>query len=69
MARKLAALDALVVGINIIHYLKQLESSTEKCSYPAADFEALSQFVQKQLNYPSYVTPILVGYSSGATLV
>lgn len=69
MARELAALDALVVGIDIVHYLKQLESSTEKCSYPAADFEALSQFVQKQLDYPSYVTPVLVGYSSGATLV
>ena len=69
MARELASLDALVVGIDIIHYLKQLESSTAKCSYPAADFEALSQFVQKQFNYASYVTPVLVGYSSGATLV
>ncbi len=69
MARELAALDALVVGIDIIHYLKQLESSAEKCSYPAADFEALSQFVQKQLNYLNYDTPVLVGYSSGATLV
>ncbi len=69
MARELAALDALVVGIDIIHYLKALEKSNDKCSYPAADFEALSQYVQKQLNYPTYVTPVLVGYSSGATLV
>lgn len=69
MARELAAHDALVVGIDIIHYLKQLASAAEKCSYPAADFEALSQFVQQQLNYPSYITPVLVGYSSGATLV
>ncbi|MCG3119356.1 MAG: hypothetical protein ALAOOOJD_01748 [bacterium] len=69
MARELASLDALVVGIDIVHYLKQLEISNDQCSYPAADFEALSQFVQKQLNYPAYVTPVLVGYSSGATLV
>lgn len=69
MAKELATLDALVVGIDIIHYLKQLESANDKCSYPAADFEALSQYVQKRLNYPSYVTPVLVGYSSGATLV
>jgi type IV secretory pathway VirJ component len=69
MARELSSLDALVVGINITHYLKELEKSPEKCSYPAADFELLSKFIQKKLNFPSYVTPVLLGYSSGATLV
>jgi type IV secretory pathway VirJ component len=69
MAKELSSLDALVIGIDITHYLKELEKSDEKCSYPAGDFEELSKFVQKRLNYPDYVTPILVGYSSGATLV
>lgn len=69
MARQLAALDALVVGVNIRTYMKALAASTERCLYPASDFEALSKFVQKKLNYPSYATPVLVGYSSGATLV
>lgn len=69
MARELAGLDALVVGIDIIHYLKALNASQEKCLYPAADFEALSKYVQKQLDYPNYSQPVLVGYSSGATLV
>ncbi len=69
MARELANQDALVAGIDIIHYLKQLENSEEPCSYPASDFEALSQFMQKKLEFPMYVTPILIGYSSGATLV
>ena len=69
MARSLATLDALVVGIDIRHYLKQLAVSNEKCNYPAADFEALSKYIQKRLDYPSYVTPLLIGYSSGATLV
>lgn len=69
MARELATLDALVIGIDITHYLKELESSTEKCSYPASDFEDLSKFVQEKLDYPAYITPVLVGYSSGATLV
>jgi type IV secretory pathway VirJ component len=69
MARELASLDALVVGIDINYFLKQMEASGEKCLYPAADFEALSKFVQMKLNYPSYRTPILVGYSSGATLI
>lgn len=69
MARELASLDALVVGININYFIKQMEASDETCLYPAADFEALSKFVQMKLNYPSYRTPILVGYSSGATLI
>lgn len=69
MARELAALDALVVGVDITHYLKQLAAGEEKCSYPAADFQALSQFVQQKLGYPQYLTPLLVGYSSGATLI
>jgi type IV secretory pathway VirJ component len=69
MARELASLDTLVVGIDVIHFLKKLQTSGEKCLYPAADFEALSKFVQMKLDYPSYKTPVLVGYSSGATLI
>jgi len=69
MARELAALDALVVGVDITYYLKQLESSSEHCVYPAADFELLSKYIQKKLDFPRYITPVLIGYSSGATLV
>jgi type IV secretory pathway VirJ component len=69
MAKKLSTLNALVVGIDIVYYLKQLENSSEKCSYPASDFEALSKYVQKKLDVPKYVQPVLIGYSSGATLV
>jgi type IV secretory pathway VirJ component len=69
MARTLATLDTLVVGIDIIHYLKRLGQSDAPCLYPAADFESLSKFVQKSLNYHQYVQPVLAGYSSGATLV
>ena len=69
MAKALAENDALVVGIDITVYLKQLENSNETCLYPAADFEMLSKFVQKKIGFPVYRTPVLVGYSSGATLV
>lgn len=69
MARALAGEDALVIGIDITHYLRELEKSSEKCSYPAADFESLSQYVQKKLDFPDYTIPMMVGYSSGATLV
>ncbi len=69
MARELAGMDALVAGIDIVHYLKQLTASSEPCSYPAADFENLSHYLQKRLEFPQYVLPVLIGYSSGATLV
>jgi type IV secretory pathway VirJ component len=69
MARELVTLDTLVVGVDINRYLRHLSASSGKCLYPAADFEALSKFVQKKLGYPIYRAPILVGYSSGATLV
>ena len=68
MAKSLASLDALVAGIDIVHYLKEIGAAKEPCSYCAADFEVLSQYVQKTYQFPKYVTPVLVGYSSGATL-
>jgi type IV secretory pathway VirJ component len=60
--------QTLVVGIDIIHYYKILQTTTEKCLYPAGDMENLSEFVQKTLQLPDYHKPVLVGYSSGATL-
>lgn len=69
MARSLASLDALVLGVDIVHYLRELAGGPEPCSYPAGDFEQLSQFVQKELDFPDFISPVLVGYSSGATLI
>ncbi len=69
MARQLSALDSLVVGIDINHYLKRIAASGASCTYAAADFENLSHYVQKKLDLPAYEHPVLVGYSSGATLV
>lgn len=69
MAETLAKMDALVVGINLPHYLAALAASKETCSYPASDAELLSKVVQKKLGFSTYTPPVLVGYSSGATLV
>jgi type IV secretory pathway VirJ component len=69
MARELATTGALVVGVDIVHYLKALIAGGGGCLYPASDFEALSQFIQKKLGFPRYIVPVLIGYSSGATLV
>ncbi len=68
MARILARQGVLVAGVDIRHYEKKLSAANEKCNYPAADLEALSQFVQRYMNFPVYRRPALIGYSSGATL-
>lgn len=39
------------------------------CHSVAADLEELSHLVQKRLDLPRYEVPVLVGYSSGATIV
>jgi type IV secretory pathway VirJ component len=69
MAREVAGMDAAVAGIDIRRYKAALERAPEACGYPAADFEALGQWLERRLGYPMYVAPILAGYSSGATLV
>jgi type IV secretory pathway VirJ component len=69
MARALADRGALVAGIDVVRYLRALDTSADACSYPAADFEALSKYVQKEAGLERYRAPVLVGYSSGATLV
>lgn len=69
MARSLQSLGTLVAGVDIRRYFHHLIASKAHCIYPAGDLELLSKFVQKECNLPKYIRPILVGYSSGATLV
>lgn len=69
MARHLLDLDALVVGIDIRDYLKVVNAPAPSCHSFAADFEGLAHEVERRFNLPQYLPPILVGYSSGATLV
>lgn len=69
MALALVQQGALVAGINIKLYSKAMNALSSKCAYPAADFEDLSLMIQKKYKLTQYNKPILVGYSSGATLV
>jgi len=69
MARAIAAQDAIVVGIDIRHYLGELAKPQAGCVSLAVDFENLNHRVQKKLALRAYLPPVLVGYSSGATVV
>jgi type IV secretory pathway VirJ component len=68
MAERLRARGALVVGFNVRTYLRNA-TAAGACTYAAADFEALSHYVQHALGLPRHLPPVLIGYSSGATLV
>lgn len=67
MAEQLRDAGALVVEIDIRAFMKSLETSAG-CAYPAGALEELSRAVQLRFKLPTYKRPILVGYSSGATL-
>jgi type IV secretory pathway VirJ component len=69
IANQIVAQGALVAGIDIRYYFKNLKKQHGKCYYPAGDFELLSLFLQKKYKFHNYYKPILMGYSSGATLV
>ena len=68
MAEALRDRGALVIGIDIRTFVKTLNAA-DSCAYPAGDLERLSRTVQLKRGLPEYRPPILVGYSSGATLV
>ena len=73
MARALRALDAVVIGVDIREYFASLRRAAQRpdahCQMIAGDFESLSHQVQKQIGLSAYHVPVLIGYSSGATVV
>jgi type IV secretory pathway VirJ component len=73
MARALTQTGAVVIGVDIRQYFSSLGKLAARgnapCQMIAADFETLSHQIQKQIGLGEYVVPVLVGYSSGATVV
>jgi type IV secretory pathway VirJ component len=73
MAQALTDLGAVVVGVDVRQYFAALRTAAQRpgasCQSLAADFEALSHQVQKEIGMSEYHVPVLVGYSSGATVV
>lgn len=71
LTREATERGALVVEFDPRTYLAAaaVEPTRGSCIYAAADLEALSQRVQKQLALPVYRPPVLLGYDTGATLI
>jgi type IV secretory pathway VirJ component len=68
IARRIAAKQAIVIGISY-PVLRRAAARAGGCWYVASDLELISHAAQKELNLPQYHPPVLVGYSSGASLV
>lgn len=72
MARALSSMGAVVIGVDVRHYFASLRRAALRADAPcqmiAADFEALSHQIQREIGMSEYHVPVLVGYSSGATL-
>ncbi len=69
MAKQCRDDKTLVIGIDMRSLMKTLQQRKQSCLYPAADFENLSKLIQKRMGFHEYYQPLLVGFSSGATLV
>jgi type IV secretory pathway VirJ component len=68
-AETFSEMNTLVIGVDILRYFKELRQRTDECYIVAADFVQLATEVEKKLDYPGYTPPVIMGYSSGATLV
>jgi type IV secretory pathway VirJ component len=69
IARKLSERGAMVAGIDSPKLFAALEADGGNCVFPDGDLENLSHFIQGYARLPTYHTPLLVGYSSGASMV
>src|SRR5712692_3783263 len=68
MARRIAAQNAIVIAISY-PALRRSAAPEGGCWYVASDLELISHAAQKELKLTQYHPPVLVGYSSGASLV
>lgn len=68
IARLLATQGALVAGIDDRRLIAALERDPASCVFPDGDLENLSHFLQAYYHLPTYLTPVLAGYSAGSSL-
>jgi type IV secretory pathway VirJ component len=68
-AREFSKMNTMVIGVDIVRYFKDLRQRPDDCYHVAADFVELVTAIEKKYNFPEYKPAILMGYSSGATLV
>lgn len=68
MARHLVEKGALVAGVDVTQMARQAQQSSADCVASAGMLEGLSHYVQQKFGVHDYQPPVIVGYSSGATV-
>ena len=68
MARKLTEQNALVIGVNIPKFLATLDQGDGACTDPSAELLKLVQDVTSSYDIAKDDPPVVIGYSSGATV-
>lgn len=68
-AETFSEMNNLVIGVDIVRYYKYLRQSSEDCYTVSADFVQLVTEMEKRYNFSEYKPAVIMGYSSGATLV
>ncbi|MDP4223009.1 MAG: AcvB/VirJ family lysyl-phosphatidylglycerol hydrolase [Bacteroidota bacterium] len=68
-AKEFARMNSMVVGVDILRYYRHLKQQPEDCYMLTPDFTDLATTIERKYNFPAYVPPAVMGYSSGATLV
>jgi type IV secretory pathway VirJ component len=68
IAEQLVRHGAMVAGIDVPKLKAAFEADGADCVFPDGDLENLSHFVQAYYHLPTYLTPLLLGYGSGAAL-
>jgi type IV secretory pathway VirJ component len=68
-AEAFSKMNTLVIGVDILRYFKELRQRQGECYNVAADFVQLATEIEKKYNFSEYKPPVIMGYSSGATLV
>ncbi|HET7557648.1 MAG TPA: AcvB/VirJ family lysyl-phosphatidylglycerol hydrolase [Rhodanobacteraceae bacterium] len=65
-AHGLAQAGSFVVTVDLDSYLKELESLTDPCSFPAGHVEEMAHWMERHVNLPVYQPPYVVGLGAGA---
>ncbi len=68
-AETFSKMNTMVIGVDIVRYYKNLKQRQDECYNVGTDFVELTIAIEKKYNFPDYAPPVIMGYSSGATLV
>ncbi|MEO8366433.1 MAG: AcvB/VirJ family lysyl-phosphatidylglycerol hydrolase [Pseudoxanthomonas sp.] len=68
VAHALSGEGAMVAGVDMRQLRKRFQRNDDACVLPDGDLENLSHYLQGYARQPTYRTPLLVGYGSGAAL-